>query len=142
MHQYTRRLSGFQFTEVSNTFGEKGILKSAQRYKCECKPGQDRNGRRRRRRRFYEEEQSDIFEVVHVEQQPVGRYRRSIWYVEEGDFVPGPSTNPGVDRCGNTNECLSGNHYCSENAVCQDTVGSYLCHCQAGYQVKCFSMRS
>ena len=97
-----------------------------QRYKCECKPGQERNSRRRRRRRFYEEYEAFEDQVVHSE-----RYRRS---QDEEGFIPGPNTNPALDRCGNTNECLTGNHYCSENAVCQDTVGSYLCHCQAGYQ--------
>ena len=30
-------------------------------------------------------------------------------------------------------ECTTGSHSCDVNSVCQNTVGSYACSCNAGY---------
>ena len=30
-------------------------------------------------------------------------------------------------------ECTTGSHSCDVNSVCQNTVGSYKCSCNAGY---------
>ena len=30
-------------------------------------------------------------------------------------------------------ECRLGTHKCHQKAVCQDTIGSYECHCKEGY---------
>ena len=50
-----------------------------QRYKCECKPGQDRNGSPSRRRRFYDEEYQNFGEYYREQQLVVAeRYRRSV----------------------------------------------------------------
>lgn len=32
------------------------------------------------------------------------------------------------------NECESGTHSCDENAECSDTIGSFDCTCNSGYE--------
>ena len=33
-----------------------------------------------------------------------------------------------------TNECTEGNHHCGVNAECSNTLGSYNCTCEDGYE--------
>ena len=37
------------------------------------------------------------------------------------------------EECHNINECTVPSHDCDENATCGDTIGSYECQCNAGY---------
>ena len=41
------------------------------------------------------------------------------------------------------NECINGTHNCDNNATCQNTVGSFNCSCNHGYDgngTSCFGM--
>lgn len=33
-----------------------------------------------------------------------------------------------------TNECVQGTDDCDDNAICINTVGSFVCNCRVGYQ--------
>ena len=39
--------------------------------------------------------------------------------------------------CTDIDECRVGTHTCHENGICTNTVGSYTCKCQTGYNGKC-----
>ncbi|MCI4391819.1 hypothetical protein PGIGA_G00138840 [Pangasianodon gigas] len=39
-------------------------------------------------------------------------------------------------KCVDENECEYENPICGENAVCYNTVGSYYCQCETGYQTE------
>ena len=41
------------------------------------------------------------------------------------------------------NECINGTHNCDNNATCQNTLGSFNCSCNPGYDgngTSCFGM--
>ncbi|XP_035677024.1 mucin-5AC-like [Branchiostoma floridae] len=38
-----------------------------------------------------------------------------------------------IPTCGDIDECADGSHYCSPDATCTDTAGSFTCACNPGY---------
>ena len=42
-----------------------------------------------------------------------------------------------IDR----DECTEGTHKCGSNGNCENTKGSYICHCRRGYQTPSWNPR-
>ena len=42
-------------------------------------------------------------------------------------------TGRGVGNCQDIVECAVGSHDCHENAICTNTIGSWVCACKVGY---------
>eukprot|EP00961_Rhodomonas_salina_P251183 3396208-Rhodomonas_salina.1 len=58
------------------------------------------------------------------------------WGGVRNDCPVGLVSEPGLSwpaNCSDPDECMRGTHDCDVNAMCSDTVGSFTCACNAGY---------